>query len=142
MRRTLRTFIALMVLSALAACGGSLNAISYRNTTGTPSVYATVLKEPNPLLMGHWRRIPPAEFNHPWVFDYILVKKGDKYAVYYFYDSRNNKQHGHFSGWASFTIDGDSMSSLEDGSTFFVKDGQVFMQYPGRKTPNLMQKVE
>src|SRR5512140_3086196 len=130
MRRTLPALLVLLALMVLASCKG-LNAISSDNTAGTPTVYAKVLKEPNPLLMGHWRRIPPAEFNHPWLFDYILVKKGDKYAVYYFYDSRDNKQHGYFSGWAAFTIDGDTMTSGEDGTIFYVKGGEVLMQYSG-----------
>ena len=141
MRRMLPALIVLLAVTILASCKG-LNSVSSQDVAGTPTVYAKVLKEPNPLLLGHWRRIPPAEFNHPWIFDYILVKKGDKYAVYYFYDSRNNKKHGYFNGWAAFTIDGDSMTSGEDGSIFYVKDGEVFMKYPDHDKPNRMQKVD
>ena len=141
MRRILPVLVVLSVLLAFSACQG-LNSISDKDAAGTPTVYAKVLKEPNPLLMGHWRRIPPAEFNHPWIFDYILVKKGDRYAFYYFYDSRNNAQHGYFSGWSDCTIDGDSMTSGADGSIFFVKDGEVYMQYPGHPKPTHMQRAE
>ena len=141
MRRTLPAFIVLLAFTVLASCKG-LNSISSDDTAGTPTVYAKVLKEPNPLLLGHWRRSAPAEFEHPWVFDYILVQKGDKYAVYYFYDSRDNKAHGHFSGWADFTINGDSMSSGVDGSIFYVKGGEVYMQYPTHNKPSRLQKVD
>lgn len=140
MLRSLPVLVLVSIL-ALSACRG-LNAISDQDTAGTPTVYAKVLKEPNPLLMGHWRRIPPSAYNHPWIYDYILVKKGDKYAVYYFYDSRNNRNYGYFSGWTEFTINGDTMSSGQDGAVFYVKDGEVYMQNPSQGEPYHMQKVE
>jgi len=138
MRKAISALIVLMAFTVLASCRG-LNSISAQDVSGTPTVYAKVLKAPNPLLMGHWRRIPPAELNKPWVFDYYLVKKGDKYAVYYFYDSRKKNN---FEGWAEFTIDGDSMTSSVDGVTFSVKNGKVIMVYPGRSDEYKMENVD
>jgi len=138
MRRMLPAFALLMALALVTGCK-SLNSISTEDVAGTPSVYAKVLKEPNPLLMGHYRRSAPADLFKPWTFNYCLVKKGDKYAVFYDYDSRKKNS---FHGWADFTIDGDRLTSGVDGTTFYVKDGQVFMQYPGREAPYHMDKVD
>ncbi|WP_243358136.1 hypothetical protein [Fundidesulfovibrio terrae] len=138
MRRMLPAFIVLAAFVALAGCR-SLNSISDADVAGTPTVYAKVVNAPNPLFMGHWRRIPPAEINKPWIFDYSLVKKGDKYAVYYFYDSRKKNS---FAGWADFTLDGDTMTSGVDGVMFKVKGGEVIMFYPGRSDEYKMQKVD
>jgi predicted small secreted protein len=131
MRHPVSTILALLALTAtlsLAACN-TFEGISSEDVAGTPTVYAKVIHEPNPLLLGHWRRSAPAQFSKPWAFDYCLVKKGDRYAVFYFYDSHMKNA---FKGWADFTIDGDSMTSGVDGTTFAVEDGKVIMQYPGR----------
>ena len=138
MRRMLPAFVLLLALVMLAGCK-SLNSISDQDVAGTPSVYAKVLKEPNPLLMGHYRRSAPAELSKPWTFNYCLVKKGDKYAVFYDYDSRKKDN---FHGWADFTVNGDSLTSGVDGVVFYVKDGRVYMQYPGRDVPYHMDKVD
>ena len=138
MRRMLPALVLVLAVAMLAGCK-SLTSISAEDVAGTPSTYAKVLKEPNPLLMGHWRRSAPAELNKPWTFNYCLVKKGDKYAVFYDYDSykKNN-----FHGWADFTVDGDRLTSGVDGVQFYVQDGRVLMQYPGRDTPYHMDKVD
>lgn len=138
MRRMLPVLVYVLAFVALASCR-SLNSISDEDVAGTPTTYAKVIKEPNPLLMGHWRRSQPANYNKPWLFGYDLVKKGDKYAVFYFYDSRKKNA---FHGWADFTIDGDRITSGVDGVVFYVENGEVFMLYPGRSTPERMLKVD
>lgn len=138
MRRLLSLCAPLILVALVSACVG-VGGIRNEDKAGQPTTYARVVKEPNPLLLGHWRRPNPAGISKPWVFQYYLTKKGDKYAVYYFYDSKKKNM---FSGWADFTIDGDTMVSGVDAVTFFVKDGQVFMLYPGRTSPNPMEKVD
>ena len=138
MMRIISLPVCLILVTFLSACVGA-SGIRDEHKGAQPTVYAKVLKEPNPLLLGHWRRPSPAGMSKPWVFQYYLAKKGDKYAVYYFYDSKRKNM---FSGWAEFTIDGDSMVSGVDGVTFFVKGGQVFMLYPGRSAPNPMDKID
>lgn len=123
---------------ALAACQG-LNSVSSEDVAGTPTVYAKVVNAPNPLLLGHWRRPQPTGINRPWIFNYWLMKKGDRYAVYYFYDSRKKNS---FKGWAEFTIDGDTMTSGVDGTVFTVVNGQVHMKVPGRDATYEMQKLD
>lgn len=138
MRRHASSALLLLVLALLPACT-SMSSISTQDASGTPTVYAIVVNPPNPLLMGHYRRSPPSEFNHPWAFSYWLVKKGDKYAVYYYYDSHKKNA---FSGWAEFTINGDSITSPIDGATFFVENGEVRMSWPGRKETHKMTRED
>jgi hypothetical protein len=138
MKRFLSLFACLALAALVSACVG-VGGIRDEQKAGQPTAYAKVIKEPNPLLLGHWRRLSPVGLNKPWVFQYYLTKTGDKYAVYYFYDSKRKNM---FSGWADFSIDGDSMTSSVDGVSFFVKDGQVYMLYPGRTAPNAMEKLD
>jgi len=139
MRRYAFTALLPLTLALLTACA-SMAPISAQDTAGTPTVYAKVLQPPNPLLLGYYRRSGPDNINHPWAFNYWLVQKGDKYAVYYY--SRNAQFKNVYKGWADFTINGDIMTSGVDGVTFFVKDGEVEMGYPGRKETYHMMKVE
>jgi hypothetical protein len=128
----------LLSLLMLTACVSSMG-ISQEDVSGSPTTYATVVKAPNPQLMGHWRRSTPPNLEKPWMFQYWLVKHGDKYAVFYNYDSRRKNS---FKGWASFNIDGDSMTSGVDGATFFVEGGKVFMRVAGRNEPYPMEKLD
>ncbi|WP_243438875.1 hypothetical protein [Fundidesulfovibrio soli] len=137
----LKHFASVLVLAVLlmcSACAG-LAPIKPADVETAPTASAKVIAAPNPLLMGHWRRIPPAGINNPWAFNYWLVKKGEKYAVYYYYDSHKKNA---FKGWAEFTIDGDRMTSGVDGVIFYVENGEVLMQYPGRSENYKMMRVE
>lgn len=138
MTRVLSLCVLFSLFALLGACV-SAGGIGDSDKGSQPSTYAKVLKEPNPILLGHWRRHKPPGLTNPWVFQYYLVKSGDKYAVYYFYDSKKKNM---FSGWASFTIDGDSMISGVDGANFFVKGGQVYMSLPGRSEQYPMEKID
>jgi hypothetical protein len=128
-------FVFLMMLTSCVTVGG----ISDEERASQPTIFAKVLKEPNPSLLGFWRRETPDGLNKPWVFQYYLTKVGDKYAVYYFYDSHKKNMH---KGWADFTINGDIMTSGVDGVTIFVKEGKVCMQIPGRSTVYDMQRLD
>lgn len=126
------------VLLALALTGCSALPIKPSEVSEEPTVYAKVVNPPDPLLMGYWRRIPPKEFNRPHVFNYWLVKKGDRYAVFYHWDDKRGKV---VRGWFPFVIDGKSMTSSEDASVYFVRDGEVFHNYGGRPMNSPMMKV-
>ena len=121
-------------------CVAGSGMLSRTDLGGEPTVYAKVRKEPNPLLLGHWRRIPPAEYNRPDKFEYIMIKKGDKYAVYYYWG--HGKSANFHKDWTEFVLEGDSMSSLFDGVKFQVQDGKVYFYYPGRSEGNLMMKLD
>ncbi|EFL51778.1 conserved hypothetical protein [Solidesulfovibrio fructosivorans JJ]] len=118
--------VAAMVL-LLAGCGG---AASKMELAGEPTVYARVLKAPDPLLMGCYLRSRPSEYHRPNSYQYCLVKKGDKYAVYY--DWRDGKTLEEHKGWMPFTINGDRLVSDTEPSTYLVKDGSVWHNYGGR----------
>jgi hypothetical protein len=125
-----------LVLAFLAGCGG-LYPVTPNDVAGEPTVYAKVVKEPNPVLMGHWWREFPPEFEKPDVFEYWLVKKGDRYAV--FYNWRGHKEN--FYGWAPFTINGDEMTSGVEPSRYFVDGGRVYHNYANRALNSPMKKV-
>ena len=131
-----RVFLVAAMVLLLAGCTGS--AASNMELSGEPTVYARVLKEPNPLLLGCYLRSRPSEYNRPNSYQYCLVKKGDKYAVYY--DWRDGKTLEEHKGWMSFTIDGDRLVSDTEPSSYIVKDGSVWHSYGGRQTMHKMVK--
>lgn len=121
----------------LAGCAGNQH-IKPSEVAGEPTVYCRVVNPPDPALLGHWRRDPPPQYNRPHIFNYWLVKKGDKYALFYHWDNK----HGSVShGWAPFIIDGERMTSSEEPSTYFVKDGKIFHNYEGRSFDSLMSRL-
>lgn len=123
-----RVFLVASLVLLLAGCAGG--AAMQKALAGEPTVYAKVLKAPDPLLVGCYMRSRPSEYRRPNSYRYCLVKKGDKYAVYY--DWRDGKTMEEHKGWMPFTINGDSMTSDTEPSTFLVKDGSVWHNYGGR----------
>lgn len=135
----MRTVRALAVLALLAlACACQPRLIKPSEVAGEPTVYCTVLNPPDPALLGYWRRSTPTQYNRPHFFNYWLVKKGDRYAVFYHWDDRRGRI---TRGWFPFVIDGAAMTSSEDPSTYFVKDGTVFHNYAGRPFDTPMMKL-
>lgn len=127
--------VATLVL-LLAGCVGSI--ASRPELSGEPTVYARVVKAPDPLLVGCYMRSRPSEYNRPNSYQYCLVKKGDKYAVYY--EWRDGKTLEEHKGWMPFTINGDRMTSDTEPSTYLVKDGRVWHNYGGRAAMHPMLK--
>ncbi|MEA4857979.1 MAG: hypothetical protein AAGU21_13480 [Solidesulfovibrio sp.] len=125
-----RAFLVAAAVLLLAGCAGS--AASRPELAGEPTVYAKVLKEPDPLLVGCYHRSRPSEFRRPNTYSYCLVNKGGQYAVYYAWrDGKTLEEH---KGWMPFTIQGDRMTSDTEPSTYLVKDGRVWHNYAGRST--------
>lgn len=122
MRRT-PLFICLALCAALAACN-TLNAVQPTDISGTPTVYSVVKKAPDPALMGCFVRPKPIEYKRPNSYEFCLVKKGDKYAMYYYI--LDGKSLATFKGWSPNLIDGDSVTSGYDNSRYFVQDGGVW----------------
>ena len=100
-----RAGLALSLLFFLCACAGKT--AGQMAAAGEPTVYATVAKEPDPLLLGCYFRSQPSEYKHPNSYRYCLVKRNDRYAVYY--DWRDGKTFEEHKGWMPFTISGDHM---------------------------------
>ncbi len=128
------------VLMCLLFPVASAYAIDAEKLAGEPTVYATVTKEPNPLLLGCYERMRPSEFKRPNSYEYCLVKKGDKYAVYYYW--KNGKTKEVTEGWSPFAIAGDMMISGTEPSRFLVEDGQVYHNYGDRTSKHKMRKTD
>lgn len=133
-----RFILALFVLLMLPT--GAALAIDAEKLATEPTVYATVSKEPNPLLMGCYERMRPSEFKRPNSYEYCLVKKGDKYAVYYSW--KNGKTKEVTEGWMPFTIAGDMMISATEPSRYLVEDGNVYHNYGDRSSKHKMRKTD
>lgn len=126
----------LSVLGLLLLVGCAGKAGSQPELAGTPTVYADVLNNPNPLLLGCFMRSRPSEYRRPNLYRYCLVQKGDKYAVYYEWrDGKSGEEH---KGWMPFTIDGDKLISGTEPSSYQVKDGKVWHNYGGRDVMHRM----
>ena len=125
-----------LLLGSLLLVGCAGKAASRPELATTPTVYADVVKKPNPLLLGCFMRSRPSDYRRPNSYHYCLVEKGDKYAVYY--DWRDGKSGEEHKGWMAFTIDGDKLVSGTDPSSFVVKDGAVWHSYSGRDAVHRM----
>lgn len=122
--RSLLTAVCLACASlALCACNG-LYAISSKDASGKPGVYASVNKAPDPLLVGCYIRSSPSEYNHPNKYEFCLVREGDRYAMFYYV--MDGKTLATFKDWTGAVIDGESVTANYDGSRYFVKDGEVW----------------
>ncbi len=122
--------VCMVLFLALLLGGCAAGSITKADLAGEPTVFATVNKEPDPLLMGCYMRPRPSQFHRPNSYSYCLVKKGDKYAVYYRW--RDGKTLVEHEGWMPFAINGDRIVSGTEPSTFLVKDGAVWHSYGGR----------
>lgn len=125
-----RGFVLAALLMGLLLAGCARGGVSPPDQAGEPTVYATVVRAPDPALLGCYLRSRPSEYRRPHSYRYCLVQKGDRYAVYY--DWRDGKTLEEHKGWMAFTIDGDHMTSGTEPSTYLVKDGSVWHSYDGR----------
>ena len=123
MRRILVALSFATVSAALFACTG-LNAIKQQDYSGKPTVYATVNKEPDPLLVGCYVRSRPSEYNRPNKYEFCLVKDAGQYAMYYYV--MDGKALTAFKDWTPAIINGNAVTAGYDGSRYFVKDGAVW----------------
>lgn len=139
MRHIARYLVVAVTLSILLAGCAGFQSIKQADIAGEPTVYCRVVNPPDPALLGHWRRIPPGQFNRPHAYSYWLVKKGDRYALFYHWDNKHGEV---VHGWFPFTLDGAVMTSSEEPSTYFVKDGGVFHNYDGRPFDSPMRKLD
>jgi hypothetical protein len=111
------------VCLALCACKG-MYAVSPKDMSGKPTVYATVRKAPDPLLVGCYIRSSPSEYYHPNKYEFCLVREGDRYALFYYV--MDGKTLATFKDWTGAVVDGDSLTANYDASRYFVKDGEVW----------------
>lgn len=135
-----RVFTVLCAL--LVAWIGLVHAgISAQDVAGTPDAYCTVVEEPDPALMGGWKCIfvrqteeGTSEANP---VQYWLVKRGERYALYYFRIAREGRKR--YVGWRDWTINGKEMNS-NSGVRVFLQDGKVYFSWQGN-TPVEMEPI-
>lgn len=109
-----------------------------------PDKFCTVLKQPDPALLGGWKCVHEnyvsklAEYR-PEPVQFYLAKFGDRYALY-FYRSKKATDQETYHAWKEWKIDGDQITS-STGVRFFVKDGAVYYSWKDDK-PTQMSRIE
>ena len=136
----------LFTVSLLLVCIASIvlaAEIKPSDVAGKPSAYCTVVKEPNPTLLGHYSCVNRKQNEKGGEFvmepvEYWLGKLGDKYGLY-FYRVKDGKGKA-FRGWRKWYLEGDRIRSGES-SEIFVKDGDVYFRWKSEK-PTKMTRIE
>jgi predicted small secreted protein len=135
MNRISLCLMTVLAALSLSSCNG-LVAVDKKDISGTPSVYATVTKEPNPKLVGCYIRSRPGEYNRPNKYEFCLVKSAGGYGLYYY--AMDGKSLRSFKDWSPATINGDCLTAEYDASTYCVKDGEVWQTTVGGGGPHRM----
>ncbi len=109
---------------------------------GDPTDYCTVVKEPNPLLLGGWSvvytRTTEDGKSDTNSVKYRLIKEGDRYALYFDRITRGGKKR--YMGWRAWTINGDDITS-DTGVRIFAQDGKVYYDWKGQG-PKEMKRLK
>lgn len=124
-----------MVLLFIFVGCSNMSVIRSKDIAGTPTAYCKVTKEPDPLLIGGWKCGYNRYFADSQEYDfnpiaYWLVKKDDKYALYFYRATRGGAKR--FVGWRDWTINGDEIYS-DTGVRFVIKDGDVYYIWKDQK---------
>lgn len=98
-----------------------------------PKVFCTVIKEPDPLLLGGWRcnSTQQSESGKPYAnsFECWLSKSGGKYALYFIRSASKSWGDRRYMGWRPWSINGNQMG--DDNITISVEDGEVYYDWRG-----------
>jgi len=126
--------LVMMFLFIFVGCS-NMSVIRSKDIAETPTTYCKVAKDPNPLLLGGWKCGYNRSFADSLEYDfnpiaYWLVKKDDKYALYFYRATRGGAKR--FVGWRDWTINGDEIYS-DTGVRFIVKNGDVYYIWEGQK---------
>lgn len=122
------------VVFALCAATEPSRAGNLENIAGEPTAFCTVLKEPDPVLLGSWkcmfeRRTEEGTYETNPV-EYLLRKYGDKYALYFYRIARDGRKQ--YMGWRPWTINGSEIIA-DTGVKIVAKDGEVFFVWTDGK---------
>ena len=135
--------IAAVSVLALSITTAQAAQITPQTVAGIPSVFAKVIKEPDPQLMGGWQCMWPRFRAKTGQTDtnpveFWLVKRDNRYALY-FYRFKTEEQKT-YAGWKEWTINGNEIIS-DTGVRFFAEGGDVFFQWQNDK-PVKMSRIE
>jgi hypothetical protein len=113
---------------------------------GKPDVFSTVIKEPDPLLMGTWecrfvRTVGKSrpDDNH---VKYRLLKRDDQYGLYFYRTWRDGKKKK--AEWKNWTINGKEIlgEPRRFGVKIFVRGEDVYFTIRDLDKPAKMSRVE
>ena len=140
MRKFAIAFCVLLVCAATAVLAAEIRP---SDVAGKPNVFCTLVKEPDPALLGHYgcvhRKLNEKTNEYTMEpIEYWLVKIGDKYGLY-FYRVKDGKGKI-YRGWRKWYIEGDKINSGES-SQIFVKDGDIYFRWRHDK-PTKMTRIE
>jgi hypothetical protein len=115
-----------------------------RADIAAPDKFCTVLKEPDPALLGAWKCVHDNYVSklatyRPEPVQFYLAKFGNGYALY-FYRSKKATDGEVYRGWKEWKIDGDQIVS-NTGVRIFTKDGAVYYSWQNDK-PTQMSRIE
>ena len=146
MRRSLLVF--LFFLFVTGCIGAVVKAAQSEGITRAdvagPDKFCTVLKEPDPALLGGWQSV-----HEVWVsklskyrqepVQFYLAKFGERYALY-FYRSKKATDGEVYHGWKEWNIDGDQIVS-KTGVRIFARNGEVYYSWQNDE-PSRMSRLE
>lgn len=131
-------FCLVLLILASSGCAGGRMASSNGfllppGVVEAPTVFCTVIKEPDPILMGGWRcnSQQQTESGKPYsnTFEYWLSKSGDKYALYFIRSASKSWGDRRYMGWRPWTINGNQIG--DDNITISAEDGEVYYNWRG-----------
>jgi hypothetical protein len=134
----------LVLLSINIGCATNLpSGITPSDIATQPTVFCKVLSEPDPLLLGGWKcnvwgtNSRGIRYKNP--LQYWLVKKDDKYAMYYYYTRYSGRDR--FAGWRDWIINGEEIVNPSGSIRFFVRNGEVYFSWKNGK-PIKMSRIQ
>lgn len=137
------SLVLLCVLLGCAAEAPREKGIQPQDIAGRPAVYCKVTVPPDPALVGAWqcihpRFIPKTSETQEDAIEYVLLKSGNQYAIYFYRDK--DKGERIYSGWRNWTINGNEVVS-DTGVRIFTQDGKVYYSWK-RDKPTQMTPLE
>jgi hypothetical protein len=131
-------WIAVLLVAALLAWSPPVQAVKPNDPKATPTVFCTVLQEPDPALLGGWKGTAPLTLEDGSLdinpVKYWLYKFGDRYAIYFERNARGGRKR--YQGWESWTISGKEIYS-DKGIRIYTENGEVFFRWKTERAAKL-----
>jgi hypothetical protein len=130
--------VAVLLVLALASC----QTMQSNGPQTKPTAFCTIVKEPDPVLLGGWKCIAPLQLETGALeinpVEYWLYKFDDGYALYFERKARDGRKR--YRGWQSWTISGKEITSTT-GITIYTENGEVFFRFKDERAAK-MTRIE
>ena len=130
--------IAVLLVLALASC----ETMQSHGPQTKPTAFCTVVKEPDPALLGGWQCIAQLKLETGSLeinpVKYWLYKFEDGYGLYFERIAREGRKR--YQGWQSWTISGKEITSTT-GMTIYTENGEVFFRFKDERATK-MTRIE